>query len=753
MLQKVDGLDNAVRQVIDHHEEELLRIWNHHKHGDDLHSTWKESTVLGDLERLLSQVDNTLPDLKRKRDRDDGETVLPSNNSPVLTDALTLDFRIADLTTDGFQNTRGPMPQMNPVTATFTSQRASRPSSATLNLHMGMGLVPSFASSSLSLKSVPPPSSASNLVDQYFTYTHCCFPVLSRPHVLRKLFESTKSTNSTQSDTGDLACLWAICAYSQQQTKHLRGQSSKEDATRMRTIARGLIPAESGPFLLGHIQALLILVLFDVGLGEWTSAWMLVGYAVRVLLDAKDVHPPSSFGRMMPTASVIGGDKHDTGSAWAAKNPTWRAVLQGCFVLDTLVSIRLDRPPHLRSDHLRSNSAQLLDEDGLEEWQPWGLEVRDMVPFQEPAFVVSCFNRLTELLMIANETIGNEVHYDTSGASGAQEVAVSRLFSLSQRYPFPIDELVRRPPHQMLLQAFHFAIGSSLPQLHVRDQQIATQQWFATVEVFEQSFNALHYCGIPSILATNRPVSTLFAELSTSWSQSASASSEACKKLLSKLSTVWPAFEISPTADPEFWSPDVARGQSTRADSVRQSMFPISPSGTSFRPSSNGALPDNFASHAEYSDPFAAQKAGTHVIEPSHYRAGSDYGQMSIDLSRQDTHTSYGMDTAAPKGIAIGSATSPSFNGDQIDALFHEMAQLDTTQWTMDRTQGLKDFGFADDSTFEAFCNDPDRLMLSDGDMGPLFNNTDVGPTGSQIPGINMPGVELGKMSFEDIFR
>jgi hypothetical protein len=57
-------------------------------------------------------------------------------------------------------------------------------------------------------------------------------------------------------------------------------------------------------------------------------------------------------------------------------------------------------------------------------------------------------------------------------------------------------------------------------------------------------------------------------------------------------------------------------------------------------------------------------------------------------------------------------ATSPSFHGDEIDALFHEMAQLDTAEWATGRRQGLKDLGF-DDMTFEAFCNDPDRLYSS----------------------------------------
>jgi hypothetical protein len=48
-----------------------------------------------------------------------------------------------------------------------------------------------------------------------------------------------------------------------------------------------------------------------------------------------------------------------------------------------------------------------------------------------------------------------------------------------------------------------------------------------------------------------------------------------------------------------------------------------------------------------------------------------------------------------------------------IDAIFKDLAYLDTTDWATSREAGLKDFGFLDDSTFQAFCHDPDRLVGS----------------------------------------
>jgi hypothetical protein len=48
-----------------------------------------------------------------------------------------------------------------------------------------------------------------------------------------------------------------------------------------------------------------------------------------------------------------------------------------------------------------------------------------------------------------------------------------------------------------------------------------------------------------------------------------------------------------------------------------------------------------------------------------------------------------------------------------IDAIFEDLVYLDTTEWSNNREAGLKDFGFLDDSTFQAFCHDPDRLVGS----------------------------------------
>lgn len=67
-------------------------------------------------------------------------------------------------------------------------------------------------------------------------------------------------------------------------------------------------------------------------------------------------------------------------------------------------------------------------------------------------------------------------------------------------------------------------------------------------------------------------------------------------------------------------------------------------------------------------------------------------------------------DRSVPTGDPMG--FNPAGTGD-LDAIFKDLAYLDTTEWSNNREAGLKDFGFLDDSTFQAFCHDPDRLVGS----------------------------------------
>ncbi len=772
MLQKVDGLDNAVQQVVTEHEEELLRVWNHPKHGDELHTAWKESSVLGDLERLLSGMDHTPVDLKRKRDREDSDAAPAPSNSPGNSLALIPDFRVTSISADNqtvptpqiFSSDRlvGQFPQLNANFRNAIQQRPSLPSPALANRSLGRHPDPPAEGGSLSSGIVPLPSSASGLLEQYFTYTHCWFPILDRPYILRKFYEHTRSRRSVHLDGGDLACMWAVCAYSLQQTKHLGAQAkqpSNIDVLVLRNRARELIPSESGPFTLGHVQAVLLLVLLDVGLGDWTSAWMLTGFAVRALLDSAESDALGQYSsgstNYRTSLAIQGNDVGRNLETTKIKHQRWRAVLHGCFVMDTLISTRLGRPPHLRSSYLELYSPQSLEEDGHEEWEPWNLSARDMSTSREPAFVISCFNRLTELYMIVNDVISGGQSHVNPGTASPQELAL-RLHSLSERYCFDVLERGQRPPHQLLLQACHFTVEAILSRSDPQIQQQAIRQCREVLEIFNQSWNVPDKCGIPSVLIALCDSITSLFDRSSSWSHSTAVLWDSLSHMQSRMAIIWPGFPGSD--DPGASNPVVARPPSlstNTTESVSSTVLPMSPPGIIFQPTPNRRILSSITSNPGKSMDFAYQENPNyngflHQQQQTETR-GNDYRPMSIDLSTQN-QLAYSPEMVTQKDTGMGLGTSPSFNGDEIDALFHEMAQLDTTQWTMDRTQGLKDFGFADDSTFEAFCNDPDRLMLSDGYMGPAFNGGNLSASG-QAPTMNAGGTQLGRMSFDDIFR
>ncbi|KAJ6028968.1 uncharacterized protein N7446_011692 [Penicillium canescens] len=92
-------------------------------------------------------------------------------------------------------------------------------------------------------------------------------------------------------------------------------------------------------------------------------------------------------------------------------------------------------------------------------------------------------------------------------------------------------------------------------------------------------------------------------------------------------------------------------------------------------------------------------------------RSGPDsmYAPNSAQSQPQQSQQPQTPDSTSSNSMMPGNAASIG----NIDAIFKDLAYLDTTEWATNREAGLKDFGFLDDSTFQAFCHDPDRLVGS----------------------------------------
>lgn len=196
---------------------------------------------------------------------------------------------------------------------------------------------------------------------------------------------------------------------------------------------------------LGHVQALLILALTNIGLGKLSRAWSLVGQAVRVGIDLQ-------LDRPNPQSNT---------------NPKSRSkhIFLGCFALDTVIAARLGRRPHLRSEDL--DAFGMIDEDGLEEWDPWTdcLNVRrnHMSNSRVPASILSTFNQLVQVLKILNEAICLPSNSDCLPAS---TILLQKLHFWSQAQSLPLyydstaidsDQAMSLLPHQYHLHNIYFA--------------------------------------------------------------------------------------------------------------------------------------------------------------------------------------------------------------------------------------------------------------------------------------------------------
>ncbi|EXJ95030.1 hypothetical protein A1O1_00148 [Capronia coronata CBS 617.96] len=676
MIQKANGLDDTVRRVLEDNGEELLRIWNHHKYGDDLHRAWKESSALAELERLLARLEqHSQPGLKRKREKeDDGRTTASLQSTSSGRYTISPVFRITEI------------PDVDTEIVLGDSETTALPQRSILS--------PTRAP-------IPLPHSTPRLMDHYFKYTHCFFPILDRPYTLKKYFEYSRASNPLPPQSSDLAYIWAMCAYTKQQILR-QGASSTgpEDATvaKMRTIARSLIPTESGPFFLGHVQALLLLTLLDLGNGKDSAAWILVGFAVRILLD-----------------------RIDTTGDYRTR---WTAALQGCFFLDTFLSMQLRKPPHLQTEYIMHT--QSLHEDGHEEWEPWEVAVGDTLGPRPPAFVLSCFNRLTELSIFANSSLKSEFcHVPTESPSTQACSDIPRLQELAERYPFHIMQIEPRPPHQMLLQACHFAITALVSPLSATTRAVFKTKFLETLGLFELTWNTPERCGIPSVLTA---LFHLIHRL-----EPHDLVSDSLNRTVLSLMSIWPAFApYAVHSDPQI----VTQGTLGHADFtndyepedvLRYTRAFASLSAVPPKHSMNyvpgGMVPievtqdGHSTKDIQYPDAALFDAPAESTLYTSSMTM--DYGAMNIDVPQHNFNSVSMSDHNARKPATA----SHNFDGDEIDALFLEMAQLDITQWTMDRTQNLRDFGFADDSTFEAFCNDPDRLMLGEGYLVPASQN------------------------------
>ncbi|KAL3261331.1 hypothetical protein ABHI18_003817 [Aspergillus niger] len=417
VFNKIQGSEEVVRALLKaaNIPSHLATMGKEAEGSDTLLSSWKNSIVLREIERLLTFLEQPEED---QAGRLPGESDSPQDaeGSSVLS-AEALEWNLSEVMGEGREGSLAVVSPIKTPTAALTAKssgvRITRDSATQTAITSDLG----EDASSLSLGRLaqrPPdqaalpipipqlPSNAWPLLDIYFSYTQCWFPILEKHDILRTAFrhnEDDAQISATSPGSGDYAALWAVLTLASIQeasistTRQLTDfAGDRPDPAQLYATARRLIPGENGHHELGHVQALLILSLVKLGQQDWSAAWLLVGQAVRIAQSL--------------------GLNQSTGQSKSAEEgksvPRSKHVFLGCFILETLVATQTGQVPSLRKPELIKIGP--INEDGLEEWHPWEDQtgLRPVEPSRAsfhrgPLHALSTFNRLTSLMCILND--------------------------------------------------------------------------------------------------------------------------------------------------------------------------------------------------------------------------------------------------------------------------------------------------------------------------------------------------------------
>ncbi|PLB47433.1 hypothetical protein P170DRAFT_478281 [Aspergillus steynii IBT 23096] len=221
------------------------------------------------------------------------------------------------------------------------------------------------------------PDGVSDLVDRYFQATQCWFPIVERRDILRTLYEDNEKDTvhpDNSLDEGHRLCVWSMITFSSQAETDVSIVSRCPSSWQIQSHLWERLMTTHRSFGIGHIQATLIMALCEIQRAAFTSAGILAAQAYRMLMGT--VEQESS--------------KHD-------RRPH---VFQGCLVLDTIISALQGKVPLL--SRMASRGLPKVDENALEEWEPWTSPVHDELTAartnRHPLRVLSSFNMIRLLI-------------------------------------------------------------------------------------------------------------------------------------------------------------------------------------------------------------------------------------------------------------------------------------------------------------------------------------------------------------------
>jgi hypothetical protein len=370
VFNKVQGSEETVRTLLrDDFDGVSIENWYKEMARDgeapqSLLDAWRKSTLAKEMEKLLTAADDS--DSSDKEGRKGSALLEPMEFSGPM--SWSVDDPAITATERPFHNFDKAQPFLGPY--------EEHPPIHSNPMQPGMAA----------------PANTWRLLEIYFSYTHCWLPILEKHDILKTSYTVSTDAGPGNSCSGRLAAFWAVLAYTSAQCKSL--DINATEPKRFYFYALSFIPTHCSEYELSHTQALILLSLFQLGGGSPETAWNLIGQAIRIGISV-GFHKPSD-----------GNTKGRQGHAF------W-----GSFVLDTFLSAVLGRSSYLSSED--SKAVGLVEEDGLDEWDPWIDAVKRRNDYAStrgvPAHSLSIFNQLILCSSILADITKGKPHSSAPG--------------------------------------------------------------------------------------------------------------------------------------------------------------------------------------------------------------------------------------------------------------------------------------------------------------------------------------------------
>lgn len=488
VFEKIPGGEDALSSLLSHEggPGQRLLTGSDSRAANRLHQKWRRSRVHRDIDRILSggeldpAQDDKSPSLDDGSDSDAevDRSSAPSREPGGSSRALGPD----SISGHAYEptNSEGQCPVKEEIRrdSTVTSSLNPQPRhSAVSGSPVGLKL----------------PSNHWRLMDIYFSYTHCWLPILEKQDMFQASYLYSPGHNLDLSpdnlSSGTHAELWsalALASYQDLASSSRRAPTAQTDGggsmtpKQIYSMARSMVPPDDGIFQVHHARALILLSLVNLGRREMTSAWLLIGKAVRIVLDI----------------SSGDGFSHDR------QRQRLRSVFIACFIMDTMVSRQCGKPPHLTADDMVE--AMNIPENDLDEWQPWaacegfGQAGDDARNSRNPAYCLSTFNQLYDIFKVVSRDMARR--RARTGHDAGPVVALSQLpQAINMQAPFGTYILSTGAdsapvPSPYLLKIFYlWATG----MVHAISSPTA-RLMISVIEQFQSRFGT---CAMPPFLA------------------------------------------------------------------------------------------------------------------------------------------------------------------------------------------------------------------------------------------------------------